>query len=265
VRILVTNDDGIDAPGLLALVAALDDAGYEVVAAAPLQDMSGCSAALGSVGGDPIQTERRTLPGLDHVAAYGVAGAPALAVMAARLGGFGEPPSLVASGVNPGHNTGRATLHSGTVGAALTAANLGVSAVAVSVGWDNAPRFAAAAHLAVAAVGWLESAPTRTVLNLNVPGVDPEEVKGVRWAELAPFGTVRAAVVSSEEGSLQMELRETGAALPPDSDTALVLAGYAAVTSIVGIRAGEWQPVAAEIERRAARPPAGRRVRPESA
>jgi uncharacterized protein YndB with AHSA1/START domain len=71
---------------------------------------------------------------LVHTEAYGVDGPPGLSVLAARQGGFGDPPELVVSGINPGHNTGRAVLHSGTVGAALAAANFGVSGLAVSTG-----------------------------------------------------------------------------------------------------------------------------------
>lgn len=263
VRILVTNDDGIEAPGLHALATALDGAGYEVVVAAPQDDRSGSGAAIGNLQpGGQIHVERHSIAGIEHVPAHGVDGPPALAVMAARLGGFGEAPDIVVSGINPGNNTGRATLHSGTVGAALTAANLGVSGLAVSIGWSDQPHWTTACRYAVAAVGWLESAPLRTVLNLNLPDLAFDEVRGVRWAELAPFGTVRAAVVSSAGAPLQMELRETGLLLPPESDTALVAAGYAAVTAIVGIRADEWQPVAAEVERRAdrARPPGARAV-----
>lgn len=255
-RILVTNDDGVDAPGIAALARALDRAGYDVLVAAPLDDRSGSGAAIGDLQpGGSIRTERRRLPGLEHIEVHGVEGPPALAVLAARLGGFGAAPDLVVSGINPGNNTGRATLHSGTVGAALTGANLGVSGLAVSVGWAQAPHFDTAGHVAVAALGWLVDAPTRTVLNLNVPDVALADLRGVRWAELAPFGTVRAALASSGDGALEIELREHGVVLPPDSDTALVGAGYAAVTPIVGIRAGEWLPVAAAIERRlAARP-----------
>lgn len=253
-RVLVTNDDGVDAPGIHVLATTLSRAGYDVLVAAPFEDRSGSGAAIGNLQpGGEIRTEPRTIADGDAIPAYAVDGPPALAVMAARLGGFGDPPELVVSGINPGHNTGRATLHSGTVGAALTAANFGVSALAVSIGWNEDPHWATAATLAAAATAWLERAPVRTVLNLNVPDVAAEDLRGVRWAELAPFGTVRAAVVSTDGGPLQMELRETGIDLEPDTDTALVAAGYAAVTSIVGIRAGEWQPVAAEIERRAAR------------
>jgi len=63
------------------------------------------------------------------------------------------------------------------------------------------------------------------------------EVRGVRSARLAPFGTVRTALAGSEGGRLQLELRATGVELEPDTDTALVLAGYVAVTPLVGVRA----------------------------
>ncbi len=167
-----------------------------------------------------------------------VRGTPALAVFAANLGAFGPAPELVVSGINPGLNTGRATLHSGTVGAALTAANLGLSGLAVSQDYGDPMRWATAADLAVEAIGWLTEAPDRTVLNLNVPNTDPAAVKGIRWATLAPFGSVRAAIADSEDGRLQMEFREVDDELPTDSDTALVFAGYAAVSSLVGIRVG---------------------------
>jgi 5'-nucleotidase len=180
--------------------------------------------------------------------------------MAARLGGFGEPPDLVVSGINPGPNTGRATLHSGTVGAVLTGGNFGVSGVAVSIGLpaSGAPSEANAAEyhwstagdLAVAAVEWLVEQPAKTLLNLNVPNVPMHELRGIRWASLAPFGTVRAGLVPSEGGGLQMELREHGEKLPDSSDTALVRDGYAAITSIVGIRAADRVPVAEHITER---------------
>jgi 5'-nucleotidase len=151
--------------------------------------------------------------------------------------------------VNPGPNTGRATLHSGTVGAALTGANFGVSGLAVSIGVGEPVLYETAAAVAAAAVEWLERVDQRTTLNINVPNLPVAELRGVRWAKLAPFGTVRAAVVEAGEGRLQMELRETGLELPPDTDTALVIAGYVAVTSIVGIRATEEVDVAPWLEK----------------
>jgi 5'-nucleotidase len=133
-RVLVTNDDGIDAPGLHALARALAEDGRDVVVVAPDCDMSGSGAAIGQVHLDQsIDARRVGLPGLDGVPAYALAGAPGLCVLAARLAGFGPPPDVVVSGINPGCNTGRAVLHSGTVGAALTAANFGVRGLAVSI------------------------------------------------------------------------------------------------------------------------------------
>jgi 5'-nucleotidase len=243
VRILVTNDDGVRAPGIAPLAAAVVAAGHDVVVAAPQEDMSGSSAAIGRMHADEtIDVEEVELEGVD-APCFGVLGPPALAVMAARLGGFGEPPAVIVSGINPGPNTGRAVLHSGTVGAALTAANFGVSGLAVSIGVGDPYRWETAAELAVAALAWLVEQPPKTVLNLNVPNLPRDEVRGVRAASLAPFGTVRAALVESQGGGLQMELAEHGVELPPDSDTALVRSGWAALTSLVGIRAVEGSSV----------------------
>jgi 5'-nucleotidase len=251
VRVLVTNDDGVASVGLHVLAAAMLEHGFDVVVAAPNQDMSGAGAAIGRLHVDEhIDAELVELPGLDGVPAYAISGPPALCVLAGRLGGFGEVPELVVSGINPGPNTGRATLHSGTVGAALTAANFGCSGLAVSLNVGDEMLWDTAAQLARSAVDWLIDAPAKTVLNLNVPNLRLEDVRGVRWASLAPFGTVRAAIIEAADagGRLQMELRPTGVELPPDCDTALVLDGYAAITSIVGIRATEPVDVAEHMD-----------------
>lgn len=263
-RVLVTNDDGIAAPGLHALTRALDEAGHDVLVVAPDRNHSGYGAAIGDLGSGAaaLDITPATVPGAEHVPAWGLVGPPALCVMAARLGGFGPPPDLVAAGVNPGNNTGRAVLHSGTVGAVLTGANLGVSGVAVSVAEDPDPHFAAAAEVAVAALGWVANAPARTILNVNAPHAPLAEVRGVRWAELAPFGTVRATLDPVGDDRLEFGLVETAVELPPESDTALVNAGYVAVTVLDPVRAAEWQPVAAEVERRLAAGPGPRRQRP---
>jgi 5'-nucleotidase len=195
---------------------------------------------------ETIDVEEVELPEVD-APCFGVFGPPALAVMAARLGGFGDPPGVVVSGINPGPNTGRAVLHSGTVGAARTAANFGVSGLAVSIGVGDPYRWETAAELAVAALAWLVEQPPKTVLNLNVPNLPRDELRGVREACLAPFGTVRAALVESQGGGLQMELAEHGVELPADSDTTLVRSGWAALTSLVGIRAVEGPGVAGAV------------------
>jgi 5'-nucleotidase len=130
---LVTNDDGIASPGLHVLAAAIAEAGHDVVVVAPSSDRSGVGAALGLVHADQhLDIERVELPGYAHLDAYSLDGPPGMCAVAGRLGAFGEPPELVASGINAGLNTGRAILHSGTVGAALTAQNFGCSGLAVS-------------------------------------------------------------------------------------------------------------------------------------
>lgn len=240
-RVLVTNDDGVHSPGITALARAVAEAGYDVVVVAPKDDYSGAGAALGPVHvGQSIEYDTLSVPGLEDVPVYGLDGPPALCVLLARIGGFGDPPDVVLSGINPGNNTGRSVLHSGTVGAAMTAAGFGASGMAVSIGgaddgetihWDTACDFA------VAGLGWLVEAPVKTILNLNVPNIPRDDVAGVRQARLAPFGTVRTAIVQSGEGRLDVELRATEEALDPDTDTALVLAGYVAVTPLVGPRA----------------------------
>ena len=243
-RVLVTNDDGIHAPGLHALAAAVAAAGYDVVVGAPLDDRSGASAAVGPAGaGEGIRLEQVELPGLDGVTAFGLDAPPALIVLVARLGGLGDRPDVVVSGINPGLNTGRAVLHSGTVGAALTAANQGGSGLAVSMEWGEPAHWATAAAMAAPALEWLTSSPPGKVLNVNVPNRPLEELEGVRWGRLARFGTVQAAVVTSGD-RIDVELKANEDALDPDTDVALVKAGYVAVTSLAPVRAGDDLDVA---------------------
>lgn len=253
-RVLVTNDDGIGAPGLAALARAVLDRGYDVVVAAPAGDRSGSSAAIGGMHADEsIEVRPVELEGLDGVPSLSVAAPPALVVMAACLGGLGPPPDMVAAGINPGLNTGRAVLHSGTVGAALTAANFGRASVAVSLASGGPPCWGTAAELAVAALAWLAAESARRMVNLNVPNVASEEVRGVRQAWLAPFGVVRASVADGPGDGLQMELRgdrEVGGegGEPDGSDTALVKAGFATVTSLTGIGTDDRPGAAAAIQ-----------------
>jgi 5'-nucleotidase len=252
IRVLVTNDDGVEGPGLHVMAGALRDAGFEVVVAAPDRDRSGIGAAIGLLHADQhIDAKQVELPGCEGIPAFALDGPPGLCVCAARLGAFGEPPAFVVSGINPGANTGRAILHSGTVGAALTAQSFGCSALAVSVAESDPWRFDSAARLAIDVVPMLLDAPARSVLNLNVPARAYDDVLGIRWARLAAFGAVRAAVAESRDGRLQFELRATGDVPPPDSDQGLVNQGYAALTTLVGV-AEAWPDEGASSEVEAA-------------
>ena len=125
-RALITNDDGIDSPGLWALAAAARDTGLEVVVAAPHRDSSGVGTSVLSVQDDDrTQMHARELPGLSGVEAWAVEGHPAYIVLVAGRGWLDPAPDVVLSGINVGANVGHAVLHSGTVGAALTAARHG--------------------------------------------------------------------------------------------------------------------------------------------
>ncbi|MEA3075795.1 MAG: 5/3-nucleotidase [Actinomycetota bacterium] len=237
-RVLVTNDDGVHAPGILALAAALVAAGHEVVVAAPLADMSGSGAALGPGHASGVRVERFELDGLhDEVPVFGVEGPPGMAVMAGHLGAFGERPELICSGINYGPNTGRSILFSGTVGAALSAANFGLKGVAVSQSIGEPWLLDTAAAFAVAAVGWVGGQPNGTVLSVNVPNLPVDEVKGVRSGRLAPFGVVRTVYEGEVEGRLQLVLKETEEALADDTDTMIVNRGWVSVNALVGPRA----------------------------
>src|SRR6185437_11567236 len=194
---------GVSAPGLAALTRALaawarrtgGDPAHEVVVMAPSSNYSGAGAAVGSVtDGTTIPYQRASVVGAEDVEAYGLDASPALSVIAGALGAVGTKPDLVVSGINHGVNVGRSVLHSGTVGAALTASQLGISALAVSLraGADPDP-WESAADLAVALVPLLAAAPARTVFNLNVPHLPLEEIRGLHWARVGGAGLIKAA------------------------------------------------------------------------
>lgn len=255
-RILVTNDDGIDAPGLHALANAMCDltGGHEIVVAAPNTEYSGAGAALGALHLITPVIRRVNLSNVAADDTWSVSGAPALCVMFARLGAFGGPFDLVVSGVNPGANVGRATYHSGTVGAALTARNGNISGIAFSQAvsgysiegqaWDDAVRgmsFAASADVARTYVqAFVDDMPTEpVVVNINVPGRPIGEILG--WKHTAvgtlPPRTVTEAKLEPVEGEedafrVVMNWGEKVNVLPENTDGGAVEAGYVSVSNL---------------------------------
>jgi 5'-nucleotidase len=199
-RVLITNDDGIMAPGIAALAASASQAGHEVLVAAPLTDYSGSSAAVGPVyERASVNYKAFDLVGLDGIPSYGLDASPALSVLLCCLGAFGPPPELVLSGINHGANIGRSVLHSGTVGAALTAAHFHISAIAVSIKYGPDPvPWETPAALAQQLAGRIAGAPAGTVLNLNVPNVPLEQLKGISWGSLGRSGLIKAAAAGME-------------------------------------------------------------------
>ncbi len=234
-RALITNDDGIGSPGLVALARAAVSHGWTVVVAAPAEEASGTSAGLSAVGeAGRVVVERRELPGLPDVPAYAVAAHPGLIALAAAQEAFGAAPEVVLSGVNHGANVGRAVVHSGTVGAALTASINGARAMAVSldVGLEPAavPHWDTAAAVASKVFDRLAALPAGAVLNLNVP--DRAEVGPVRRATLAEFGAVRSRVEGEGDGAFTLAAVVVEGELPPGSDARLLAEGYPTLTAL---------------------------------
>jgi 5'-nucleotidase len=163
-RILVTNDDGVHAPGVKALAAVLEPLG-EVIIVAPLGESSAIGHAI---------TLTRPLR-LDRIDArtYGVDGTPTDCVVLAVDRVLRGLPDLVVSGINPGYNLGDDVTYSGTVSGALEGALLGVPGIAVSLARSRDYHFGQAAWAArtVAEAVLRQGLPARTFLNVNVPKV----------------------------------------------------------------------------------------------
>lgn len=243
-RALITNDDGIDSPGLVALAGVAAAAGLEVVIAAPAHEHSGASASIiatqGSAvtaagGKGTVRSERRTLPDIDGDA-YAVHAAPALITLLALHGSFGAVPDVVLSGINRGANVGGAIMHSGTVGAALTAGQGGVRALAVSldVGLveQDEQHWGSAATVAGSALARLLGAPAGTVLNLNVPNVADAAALELVEARLAPFGIVQTTLTELDGDEVRLSIREHRADDAPGSDMERLAAGLATITAV---------------------------------
>lgn len=176
--ILVTNDDGVQAPGILALATAMRELGeVQVIAPATNQSASGHKKTLFQ----DIPISKAVLA--DGTSALAVTGSPADCIAMAALGLAQWPPRIVVSGINRGGNMGHDVTYSGTVTAALEATINGVPAVAVSLNQrdaDDVEDYAEAARVAVQVVAkTLEKGlPPFTILNVNVPKVP--SVKGIR-------------------------------------------------------------------------------------
>lgn len=251
-RILVTNDDGIDSIGLHSLVRAMCelDGDHEVVVAAPDREFSGAGAALGALNEIQPEVVRASIPDCD-AETWTVNGPPGLCVMFARLGTFGSRFDLIVSGINPGANVGRAVYHSGTVGAALTGRNGLVSGVAISQAvsgfgvegqaWSeiiDTLDWSPAATIAKTVVqGLVDDMPSEAVVvNVNVPDVPLADIKGWKLAEVGvqPPRTIASADLAPIEGrdgafKVMMQWGEK-LDLDPETDGGLVESGYVAIS-----------------------------------
>ncbi len=178
-RILLTNDDGIHAPGLKALEEIAAQLSDDVYVCAPMEEQSGAGHSL--TLSRPVRVRRH------NDRRWSVSGTPTDAVMMAIGELMGERPDLILSGVNRGANLGDDVTYSGTVSAAIEGTLAGIRSIALSQVYarqgmgDRVPFSVASTWGARVLRPLLDySFPERTLININFPACEPDEVTGVR-------------------------------------------------------------------------------------
>lgn len=242
---LLTNDDGVHAPGLHALARAARDAGLDVVVAAPSGDASGAGGSVrGVVTDGHIGVTAHDIAALEGIPAFGVDADPAFIVRAAGQGWFSREPDLVLSGINPGANTGGQVLHSGTVGAVLAGTLHGWSGIAFSLHCGlrlpERPHWSTVTGLLPGLLDALASRPAGTAWSVNVPDVTARDLPGLREARLCGSGAVRVRMVhrgpeGDRPGGLRALVSEDFGEAAPGTDVALLDAGHPTVTELAPI------------------------------
>lgn len=229
--ILVTNDDGVHAPGLMALTMAMRELGeVEVVAPARNQSATGHKKSLfQEIGISDTQLQ-------DGSPALAIDGSPADCIAVSALGIAKHwPPRLVVSGINRGANLAQDVTYSGTVTAALEATIQGVPAVAISLDnrfADDVEDYAIAAHVAKQVVirALEQPMPAFTVINVNVP---KGEVKGLRLARQGIRIYRDALIINEDRTSCRIAGDEpTGILDTTGTDLWAINNGYATITPL---------------------------------
>lgn len=181
-RILVTNDDGVYADGLWALVRELRDVGT-VTVVAPDREQSGVGTSV--TLHQPVRLSK-IKPRLKGVNAYSVQGTPADSVILALRSVMKDKVDLVVSGINEGPNLGDDVFISGTVGAALQGYFYGIPAIALSVAAFEGIHFDAAARVARLLASEINGSglSTKMLLNVNLPNLPREKIEGIEITRL---------------------------------------------------------------------------------
>lgn len=227
-HILVSNDDGYQAPGLLCLAAALKELA-EITVVAPDRDRSGASNSLSLK--NPLYVTRH-----DN-GFHSVEGTPTDCVHLAITGLLEREPDMVVSGINSGPNMGDDVIYSGTVAAAMEGRFLGLPAIAISQAAPCPQHFDTAARVAVWLVRRLRERPLPpdSILNVNVPDVPWEQLTGFRVVRLGHRHKSEPVVKSIDPRG--RPIYWVGPAGPeqdagPDTDFHAVRAGYVAITPL---------------------------------
>ncbi|MDL2195187.1 5'/3'-nucleotidase SurE [Shewanella algae] len=227
-KILVSNDDGVTAPGIRALSEALS-AVAEVLTVAPDRNCSGASNSLTLT--NPLRINK-----LDN-GYISVNGTPTDCVHLAIRELYEGEPDMVVSGINAGANMGDDTLYSGTVAAAMEGRFLGLPAVAVSLVGRELTHYDSAAAYTVKIIMGLKKHPIASdqILNINVPDLPLDEIKGIRVTRLGARhkaeGMVRARDPHGREvfwlgpPGIELDVGE-------DTDFYAVSQGYVSITPL---------------------------------
>lgn len=199
-RILLTNDDGVSAPGLQSLERIARELSDDIWIVAPEFEQSGAGHSLSLT--NPLRLselgERR----------YSVRGTPTDCVMMAVKGVMKERPDLILSGVNRGANIAEDVTYSGTIAAAMEGTLLGIPSIALSqvgtadqvIRWHTAERHAPGIIRRLIDAGW----PSTTLINVNFPDVEPDEVNGIH---VVPHGR-------RDQSDITVEERQDGRNIP---------------------------------------------------
>jgi 5'-nucleotidase len=189
-KILLTNDDGIAAPGLWALAEELSQAG-EVVVVAPDREQSGVGTSVTLHQPLRVRPARPVVPGIET---HAVEGTPADSVIIALRMLLKDRLDLVVSGVNEGSNLGTDVMISGTVGAAFMAYFYGLPAIAVSVASFDNLHFEPACRICSSLASQLAAGylPPRFLLNVNLPNLPADKIKGISYTDAVKRGGVRS-------------------------------------------------------------------------
>lgn len=234
-RILITNDDGVRAPGLAAVAQILQAIG-EVIVVAPAQNQSGAGHSITIA--DPIFRDDLTLP--NGLKAIGLTATPASTMKVALQTIVRPKPDLVVSGINRGYNLGLSAYISGTVGAAREAAMAGIPAIATStISEVSDYGFAAEEVLGVARRVKQYGLPPHTFLNVNIPAAPTGGSKGyqVTTQAMTAGGDERFAEAKHPSGrTLYWNVYKEGGPGAQGTDMWAVANGYVSVTPM---RVGE--------------------------
>ena len=228
IKILLSNDDGVNAIGLQTLAASLSSIA-NITVVAPERNRSGASNSLSLE--DPL---RVSMTDKGH---YSVNGTPTDCVHIAVTGMLEELPDMVVAGINDGANLGDDILYSGTVAAATEGRFLGLPAIAVSLVVDGHRHFDTAAHVIKTLVlGFLKNpAPADTLLNVNVPDIPISKLKGLQVTRLGTRHMAEPTVKDYDpRGRLIYWVGEAGKAADagPGTDFHAVKHGYVSITPI---------------------------------